>query len=90
MERNCFSKECHFHPAGCNIPGIFVERVKIREQLETVMVNRYCGDKSAGKSSQRERKVDVLIELDKKNSTGFLKPQNQDTVSTVQGHLRSA
>lgn len=54
------------------------------------MVNRYCGDKSAGKGSQRERKVDVLIELDKKNSTGVKKPQNQDTVSTVQGHLRSA
>lgn len=54
--------ECHFYHAGCNIPGIIV----VREQLETVMVNRYCGDISAGKGSQRGRKVDVLIELDKK------------------------
>lgn len=66
LERNCFNTECHFYPAGCNIPRIIVGRVKIREQLETAMVNRYCGDKCAGKGSQREKKVDALIELDKK------------------------
>lgn len=58
--------ECHFYPAGCNIPRIIVGRVKIRVQLETAMVNRHCGDKCAGKGSRRKKKVDALFELDKK------------------------